>query len=266
MNTKYQLLKQNIAKMGSVAVAFSGGVDSTFLMKVAHDVLGENAFAVTIRMQAVPEREELEAARFCREEGIRQVFADIDALAIKGFVENPPDRCYHCKKEIFTRVIASAKEAGAQFVLEGSNVDDTSDYRPGMRAIKELGIRSPLMEAGLTKEEIRVMSKELGLLTWDKPAMACLASRFVTGETITEKKLSMVERGEDYLRDLGLKQFRLRMHGEDLARIEVLPEQIDEIIARRKEIEGEFRKIGFRYVAVDLGGYHRGNMNPVLDR
>ena len=265
MHDKQERLRRLIRDMGTVAVAFSSGVDSTYLLKVAHDVLGNGAVAVTASSCIFPESESGEARGFCAEEGIEQIVLDTDVLQVEGFRENPKDRCYRCKKNLFAKIKQLAEERKLDYVAEGSNLDDEGDYRPGMRAIAELGIRSPLREAGLTKREIRQLSNEMGLPTWDKPSYACLASRFPYGETITEEKLSMVDRAEELLLRLGFRQMRVRFHG-DIARIEVDPEQIARIIS--PEIAGQiresFHKLGFLYVAVDLDGYQTGSLNKKI--
>jgi uncharacterized protein len=261
---KLQNLKEYLRSLGSVAVAFSSGVDSTFLLKVAHDVLGDNAVAVTATSCLFPKRESAEAASFCAENGIKQITVVSNELDIPEFRKNPTNRCYLCKKELFKKIISLAKENGAAYVLEGSNVDDMGDYRPGMKAVAELGIKSPLRECGLSKDEIRALSKEMNLPTWDKPSFACLASRFAYGEEINEKKLSMVENAEQFLLDMGFKQFRVRIHGENLARIEVLPAELEVLLSKREEVTELFRGLGFAYVTMDLQGYRTGAMNEVI--
>ncbi|MCD8052324.1 MAG: ATP-dependent sacrificial sulfur transferase LarE [Clostridiales bacterium] len=262
---KYQALRDGLAALGSVAVAFSGGVDSTFLLWVAHDVLGDRAVAVTASSCSFPERERREAADFCTKYGISQIICPSEELNIEGFRQNPPNRCYLCKRELFGKIWAAAKERGLNAVIEGSNVDDEGDYRPGMQAVRELGVVSPLRQAGLTKNDIRLLSKELGLPTWDKQSFACLSSRFVYGETITEEKLRMVEQAEELLLDLGFRQVRVRIHGT-VARIELLPEDFPRLLAAdtRRLVYDRFKSYGFTYVALDLLGYRTGSMNETL--
>lgn len=262
---KLERLKAWVRGRGRLAIAFSGGVDSAFLLRVAHDVLGENVLAVTAVSRVFPERERGEAGAFCTDLGCRQIVFCFEELKVPGFADNPPDRCYICKKELFTRMKVIAAEHGMEILAEGSNMDDLGDYRPGLRAIRELQIESPLREAGLYKEEIRFLSRKMGLPTWQKPSFACLASRFAYGETITEEKLSMVEKGEELLYIMGFRQFRVRIHGT-LARIELLPEEMIRLMEPgiREEIAGKFRSFGFAYVALDLQGYRTGSMNETL--
>ena len=258
--TKLDKLKENLRGLGSVAVAFSGGVDSTFLLKVAHDVLGDKVLAITAASKFVPRRELDETIKFCAENEIRQIIFAADVLNIDGVAENPKNRCYLCKRELFKNFLRLAEENNCAAVIEGSNMDDTKDYRPGMKAIAELQIKSPLIAAELYKAEIRELSKNMNLPTWNKPSMACLASRFVYGETLTEQKLSMVEAAEGFLLSAGFNQLRVRVHGK-IARIEILPEDFSKLLSLRDEISARFKNLGFDYVTLDLQGFRSGSMN-----
>ena len=263
--TKLEKLKEYLRGLGSVAVAFSGGVDSTFLLKVAQEVLGDNVLALTAENKFVPRRELNAAEKFCAENKIRRVIFMSDVLSIEGVKENPANRCYLCKRELFKNFLRLAEEYNCAAVVEGSNMDDTKDYRPGMKAIAELQIKSPLIAAGLYKAEIRELSREMNLPTADKPSMACLASRIPYGETLTAHKLEMVEASEDFLLSKGFNQLRVRLHGK-IARIEILPEDFPKLLSLREEISARLKALGFEYVTLDLQGYRVGSMNEIINR
>lgn len=265
VDQKLAQLKALLKKLGSVVVAFSGGVDSTFLLKVAQEVLRDKVLAVTIDSNSFAKKELREANVFCEQQGIVQEVCKFNELDVEGFCQNPPNRCYICKKALFENLLEIAKEHKIAFVVEGSNIDDEGDYRPGMQAVKELGICSPLREVGLTKQEIRQLSRNYGLAVWNKPSSACLSSRFAYGEQITREKLKMVEQAEQFLQDLGFTQVRVRVHGS-LARIEVLLEEIPQLMLQdnRKRIAEKLKEYGFSYVTMDLCGYRIGSMNESL--
>lgn len=263
LDDKFARLQGILRGMGSVLVAFSGGVDSTFLLKVAHDELGDRATAITVNAPFHSRYEVAEAVRLAAVLGVRHHVLDVHGLEIEGLAANPPDRCYICKRAVFTLCSEKAHERGATVLVDGSNADDLNDYRPGRRALEELAVRSPLLEAGLEKAEIRELSRQLGLETWDKPALACLLTRFPHGEAITAERLIMVERCEGYLRENGFGMFRVRAHGES-ARIELTEADFERMLQAevRAGIADFFHRAGFRYVSLDLEGYRCGAMNP----
>jgi uncharacterized protein len=256
VHIKFKKLQKALKKMGSVAVAFSGGVDSTFLLMVANQTLGDDAIAITALSTLFPVHELNEASDFSIANDIRHVLCDMDIFAISGFAENPENRCYLCKKSIFTKFKEVVSAERLKYLVEGSNVDDDSDYRPGSQAIRELGVASPLREAGFTKAEIRQLSHEMNLPTWDKPSFACLASRIPYGEPITREKLKTIEASEQILFDLGFRQVRVRHHGT-LARVEIDPTEMEKLMAPAtcEIICTGLQKAGFVYVTVDLQGY-----------
>jgi uncharacterized protein len=264
---KEEKLRELLRSYGSAAVAFSSGVDSTYLLKVASEELPGKVIAVTATSCSFPKRELKEAKAFCEANGILHVIVESEELDIDGFRQNPKNRCYLCKHELFEKILQIAEERGMNAVLEASNMDDNGDYRPGLIAVKELGIQSPLREVGLYKAEIRERSKALGLATWNKQSFACLSSRFVYGETISEEKLSMVDQAEQLLLDMGFHQLRVRIH-DKLARIEVEPSEFAKLMEEqtRTAIYDAFKSYGFTYVTLDLKGYRTGSMNETLPR
>lgn len=260
---KLENLKTIIKKTGGAVVAFSGGVDSTFLLKVAHDILGDKVLAVTANSETYPKRE-LEAAQtFALSLGIRHIVIETLELEIDGFADNPPDRCYYCKHELFSKLTEIAKANGIEYVFDGSNYDDRNDHRPGMRAAKQLGVVSPLKQAEMTKDDIREISKEFGLSTWNKPSFACLSSRFPYGTKITPEKLVVIGEAEDFIRDLGFQELRVRHH-DNIARIEIGKADLERIIPYADIIVEKIKSLGFLYVTLDLAGFKTGSMNYTL--
>lgn len=279
-NDKLKELKSLLSEMDGVVIGYSGGVDSTFLSAVTHQVLGDKMLAVSARSETYPSREAKEAEELAKQLGFRHTFIDTSELGIEGYSDNPPDRCFFCKSELFTKLIEIARKEGLNNVADGTNADDARDYRPGMKAAANLGVRSPLKEAGLTKDDIRALSKEMGLPTWNKPSFACLASRFPYGTKITAERLAMVDQAEEFLHNHGIHQVRVRHHpirsevdnsaqpGGYMARIEVgendLPRFLEESF--RLAVVAKLKEIGYLYVALDLQGYRTGSMNEALER
>lgn len=263
LDGKKKKLEALLLEMGGVVIAYSGGVDSTLLVKVAHECLGERALAVIGWSETMPAREYESALDAARSMGARLEVVHTDELKQPRFSSNPLDRCYLCKSELFGKLKRVAEREGLAWIADGSNLDDHGDYRPGLEAGKEMGVRSPLVEAGLTKEDVRGLSKALGLSTWDKPSKACLSSRFPFGSEITVEKLSAVEEAENFLEDLGFKQMRVRHHGE-IARVEVDKAELNRLLTSgiREKVVSKLKSLGFKYVTVDLAGYSSGSFNP----
>ncbi|UCE21291.1 MAG: ATP-dependent sacrificial sulfur transferase LarE [Candidatus Aminicenantes bacterium] len=263
---KYERLKNLLGEMGKVLVAFSGGVDSSFLLKVAADVLGDNVLAVIASSETYPEKERDEAIKLAKRLKVRYKIIQTSEIDNPDFANNPPERCYFCKIELFSKLRDIAESEDIPYVLDGSNYEDISDFRPGSKAAEELGIRSPLKEVGLVKSEIRQLSKNFDLPTWDKPAMACLSSRFPYYTEIESESLKQVALAEEYLRELGFNQVRVRHHGQ-IARVEIDPQEFRKIIDEdvRKKIIKNFKKFGFIYISLDLAGFRSGSMNEPLN-
>ncbi len=263
LQEKYNKLLNILHSTGGLAVAFSGGVDSAFLVYAAHEALGEKLLAITVTTQSYPRHEAADVAKILQSYGVKHAQIELNQLAIPGFCENGVQRCYYCKYALFSAIKAEAAKHGITAVADGANTDDENDYRPGMRATAELGILSPLRSASFSKQDIREASRELGIFTWNKPSYACLASRIPYGEEITAEKLAMVERAEQALLDMGFKEMRVRCHGK-LARIEVAENDFAKAAAQRKEISAAVKNAGFLYAALDLEGFRSGSLNAAL--
>jgi uncharacterized protein len=263
--SKKEILVNHIRELKSLLVAFSGGVDSTFLLAVAHEILGEKAMAATSSSEIHSRLELIEASDFTRKRNIKHIVFSSEEMSLPAFVSNDTDRCYHCKRHLFDSIFAIAKENGIKHVAHGANLDDLNDYRPGFRAAEESGVMAPLMDAGLNKEEIRSLSREMGLSTWNKPALPCLATRIPYGSLITSEKLRMIEQAESFLSKQGFTEIRVRHHGS-MATIEVNAGRMKEILneSLRKNILEKFREIGFKHITLDLEGHITGKMNRGL--
>lgn len=263
--SKFEELKNRLHEMRKVLVAFSGGVDSSFLLKVAADVLGENVLAVIASSETYPSKERDEAIKLAGKLNVRHTVIQTKELENPDFSSNPPERCYYCKSELFSKLKDIAESESIPYVLDGSNYEDTSDFRPGTKAAEELGIRSPLKEVGLIKDEIRQLSKSIDLPTWNKPSLACLSSRFPYFTEIEPESLKQVAQAEEYLKGLGFNQVRVRHHGQ-IARVEIYPQEFSKIMDEniREKITKNFKKFGFIYTALDLAGFRSGSMNEPL--
>jgi len=265
LESKQIVLLGSLRDLGSVIVAYSGGADSAYLAWAAHQALGDRAIAITADSASFPESHKRDAGEFAREQGFRHEYIVTHEFENPDYVKNGPDRCFHCKDELFARLDEVARERGIAHVIYGVNVDDLGDYRPGQSAAKIHQVKAPLVEAGLTKAEIRELSQRAGLKTWDRPASACLSSRIPYGTPVTIENVKTVERGEEAIKALGFRQFRVRFHG-DLVRIEIAPEELERALAPEmaRAFTDIFKPLGFHYVTLDLEGYRQGSLNAVL--
>ncbi len=260
-NKKIQKLRKSLKNYKSVLVAFSGGSDSSFLLKAAIDFLGsDKVIAVTVKSEFIPEKKILEAKSIAETIGAKWITIDIPVLSESNLIKNPANRCYICKKTILKSLKKTAKKEGLNQVIEGTIIQDSERYRPGVKAVRELKVKNPLIEAGFSKEEIRKFSRKLSLPTWDKPSFTCLATRFPYGTRLTKKNLEKVATAEDFLANKTFKQFRVRYHG-NIARIEVPEKDFDKLLSQRKNIITEFKKIGYDYITLDIEGYRSGSMD-----
>lgn len=260
---KIKKLKQSITEMGSTVVAYSGGVDSTLLIRVAYEVLGERAVAVTAVSASLPTREREEAKALIRQIGAKHEIIQSQETSDPNYLANTPDRCFFCKSDVYDKLFAYAQQHGYQFILDGTNADDVGDHRPGRKAARQYGVRSPLQELGFSKADIRELALQYGLPNWDKPSAACLSSRIPYGTAITLPTLSQVEKAEEYLHELGLRQVRVRHHNL-IARIEVEPEDFNHLLSQSQQVVTRFKDLGYAYVTLDLAGFRTGSMNEVL--
>jgi uncharacterized protein len=267
LDRKEAALFARLRELGRVLIAYSGGTDSAYLAWAAHQALGENAIAITADSASLPESHKRDAEAFARECGFRHEYVVTNEFDNPDYVKNAPDRCFHCKDELFTRLDELATQRGFEHVIYGVNKDDLGDYRPGQNAAKIHQAKAPLVDAGLTKAEIRELSKRAGLSTWDRPASACLSSRIPYGTPVTPETVKTVENGEEALKALGFRQFRVRFHGE-VARIEIAPEEMPRALTMEMmtAFSAIFKPLGFHYVALDVNGYRQGSLNSVLKK
>jgi uncharacterized protein len=262
---KLENLRKILKDMKSVVIAYSGGVDSTFLLKVAKDILGDKVLTITATSSTYPKSELKETKSFTKKIGVKHIIIHSNEMKNKNFTENTPNRCYYCKIELFSKIKEIAKENQIINVIEATNFDDLNDYRPGIKALEKLDIRSPLIESKLTKEEIRSLSKEMNLETWDKLALACLASRIPYGCEITEEKLNQIEKAESVLKKVGINQVRVRHHNQ-IARIEINKSEFPLLLKNSNKVIDEFKNLGFTYITLDLEGYRIGSLNEMINK